>query len=412
MAIEFHCPYCTAAIRVPDAFSGKKGSCPKCATKLIVPDVAPPGAPSLEESTAEAPPLAAESIPAATTASPPTTSEMPAAFVPPVVSVDDTAASPEVAISDADISSFAPAAAAPSALSRSLRKKTRRKKSQRLYAIGIPVVCFLLFFGMIGIIMILQTPELKGTLRGTVATAMQIPPKTVSWADLQMTSDEQAMAMSAFDADPEAFVSSQMTCRISLDGNGLAVDLKIGDGFSLFAVNPTNDMTAASWLRDHQVQLNKQRLQQIAAAGAELCQDKITRSAGTPVVFNAERYRDAFGLNTHVKALGFAVEAVAQERKSLCVHENSSGMLYFALPNGTTSFTLRGRSVDGQLLFPGEYTVTLPSIPSEPVAGDATPEDTGISPDSAAESDDKVMQEDQPTKMELSPDAEPPQMVK
>ena len=39
MAIEFNCPYCTAAIRVPDAYAGKQGRCPKCDTKLLIPYV-------------------------------------------------------------------------------------------------------------------------------------------------------------------------------------------------------------------------------------------------------------------------------------------------------------------------------------------------------------------------------------
>ena len=37
MAIEFDCPYCTAAIRVNDTAAGKRGACPKCGTSLIVP---------------------------------------------------------------------------------------------------------------------------------------------------------------------------------------------------------------------------------------------------------------------------------------------------------------------------------------------------------------------------------------
>ncbi|MEX0716942.1 MAG: hypothetical protein WD066_10155 [Planctomycetaceae bacterium] len=37
MAIEFHCPYCTAAVRVADSAAGKRGTCPKCAQKVMVP---------------------------------------------------------------------------------------------------------------------------------------------------------------------------------------------------------------------------------------------------------------------------------------------------------------------------------------------------------------------------------------
>ena len=37
MAIEFDCPYCTAAIRIGDQAAGKQGACPKCGTTLVVP---------------------------------------------------------------------------------------------------------------------------------------------------------------------------------------------------------------------------------------------------------------------------------------------------------------------------------------------------------------------------------------
>ncbi|MEX1095897.1 MAG: hypothetical protein WED34_07600 [Planctomycetales bacterium] len=37
MAIEFHCPYCTAAIRVADTAAGKRGRCPKCAQRVMIP---------------------------------------------------------------------------------------------------------------------------------------------------------------------------------------------------------------------------------------------------------------------------------------------------------------------------------------------------------------------------------------
>ena len=42
MAIEFSCPYCTAVIRVEDTAAGKQGLCPKCQTRLIVPNAPRP----------------------------------------------------------------------------------------------------------------------------------------------------------------------------------------------------------------------------------------------------------------------------------------------------------------------------------------------------------------------------------
>ena len=67
MAIQFNCPYCTAAIQVPDASAGKLGRCPKCETRLRIPSIAPP------EPAAPAPPAAAvppPQPPAPTTANP------------------------------------------------------------------------------------------------------------------------------------------------------------------------------------------------------------------------------------------------------------------------------------------------------------------------------------------------------
>ena len=37
MAIQFNCPYCTVTIQVPDNAAGKKGTCPQCGTKVLVP---------------------------------------------------------------------------------------------------------------------------------------------------------------------------------------------------------------------------------------------------------------------------------------------------------------------------------------------------------------------------------------
>ncbi len=368
MAIEFNCPYCAAAIRVPDAYSGKKGSCPKCQKKLLVPNIVPPAhteaanSPELEAPTTNVP------------ASQPTPTNqagaqaIPAAVPVPVPAVPELPISP---VPETGLPVFAAPATNTTSMSKRLKKKTKRSKSQRLYSIGIPVVCFLMFFGVVAIIMNVQQPELKGTLRASRAIRMQIPTASFPLADLGFTGDQQAAVQAAFETETESFVSSQMTCRINSDGTNLVVDVSIGDGFMWFAVNPSNDLTLSDWIRQNKVSLNSSRLQHTIEAGKELCNDKLRKASGETVVFDAERYRDGFGLNAHVKAFGYAVEAIAAPRKSVCVHEDANGTMYFALPEDTKSFKLQGRSFGGAALFPGEYEVqvlgedTLPAPATE-----------------------------------------------
>ena len=62
MAIEFDCPYCTATIRVPDAYGGKQGRCPKCDTRLLVPLVVRPGSTTVPDASSS--PITANQSPA------------------------------------------------------------------------------------------------------------------------------------------------------------------------------------------------------------------------------------------------------------------------------------------------------------------------------------------------------------
>lgn len=361
MAIEFHCPYCTATIRVPDEFSGKRGSCPKCSTRLIVPTIQPPPVQSTPDAVGPTDASGSVSVPDTMAVSdlPGVTPQSPVAVpgpsepgsIPPLMGQPPLEAAAELA--SLPVSPLK---------STSLRRKARRKKSQRVYALAIPIGCFVMFFGVVGIIMMMQKPELKGTLRGTIARRMEIPSRSVSLAQLELTTDEEAQTALAFETDPESFVSSQMTCRIQLDGSALAIELQAGSGFSWFTVNPSTDLTLAEWIRDNTVAINTARLRQMTDAGKELCRDKILKASGTPVVFDAEKYRDGFGLNAHVGAFGYVVEAVTKNRRTPCAHEDTKGILYFALPDDTQEFRLRGRSVgSGSQLFPGEYVVQVSS---------------------------------------------------
>ena len=364
MAIEFHCPYCTAVIRVPDAFGGKSGSCPKCATKLLVPAIAPKIGQQANPPMADA----AEHAPVAP--------NLKTEFPP---DGHDLSTAPESCDAPGVADIPMPNADSRPSVTRSLRKKQRRRKSQRIFAVAIPVVCFLLLIGVLGVIFFATEPELTGTLIGSNAGKFDLPSATVSLTQLGLPPLEQAGAQDAFKNDPEAFMSSQMTCRIRIDGSDVITDITIGDGFSLFLVNPAVDQHLSKWINTHKIQINSERLLRLTENGANLCRDKMAKFAGSPVVFDAQLYRDDFGLNTHVRAFGYIVEAVTEQRRSRCVHEDTNGTLYFVLPETTSHFTLQGRKIDSSTLqFPGQYlvSVTTKAIPPATSADKAPPNDS------------------------------------
>ena len=379
MAIEFHCPHCSAAIRVPDAYSGKKGSCPKCSQKLLVPDVVPPTAVATAPASPPAVPSSDDSVAAI-------------GSVPPKVA--DAAEIFGGVASQADaMPVFVPPPVNQPSISRKLKRKTRRKKSQTLYTWGIPAVCLMLFFSVVAFLMYQLEPELKGTLKGSVATVMEIPTATMSWSDFELTPQEMEVAKSSFEAR-ESFISAQMACRISSgSGAGLDVDFEIGEEFSWYLVNPINDLILSDWIRDNAQQLNTRRIKEVTQAGTQLCRDKIRKANGEPVVFAADVYRDNFGINSHVNAFGSVVEAIADNRASLCFHEDSNGTLYFALPSGTTMFLLRGRSFGGPALFPGEYTVFVDAASTSSIVPESTTEPHTESSDEMTDESEMPMED-------------------
>lgn len=381
MALEFNCPYCSVAIRVPDQHAGKRGKCPKCETQLIVPSLpTPPAAqPATQHPTA---PTAAPTAPAPPTgdfppAGNPGTVDTGPVFGPPDADSTIIPPQPESQITEA-VPTVTPAAGSGS-VSRRLRRKTRRRGSQQLLMWLIPVVCLGAFLGVIAVVTNLQTPELKGSLRGSRALKLELPPAVVSRSLLQLSDEQKVEVVAAFASGPESFVSPQMVCRIAVTEGSLTVELTPGEGFAWFGVNPGNNLPLMDWIRDHRESLNQSRVNWLSRAVTELAEDKLQKASGQPVQFAAIEYRNGVGVNAHVKAFGYVIEAIADDKQSLGFHEDSNGTVYFALPEDTQSFVIRGRTINGQQLFPGEYTVK--------VSAAAADEDAASNTDSSAQED-------------------------
>ena len=383
MAIEFNCPYCTAPIRVPDTYSGKKGSCPKCATKLLVPDVGPQAAPPQAAPPQVAPPQAAPPQAAPPQAAPPQAAPPQAA--PPQAAPAQAAPHQVGAFNfgeEATPTEPPPKFAEPpptTNVSKRLKKKQRRGKSQQMFTMGIPLVLFAIFLTVIGILTLAEKPDLTGELAGATFAVQDIPIATVAASECGLRGAAVTKVIDGFSSAPETLSGTWNRCVISAEKKSLTVTVRAVSGAGWFTVNPQENAVLSKWIRDHRVETNRQRIKLISETGTELCAMKLERLNGASPRIPATRIRDNFALAAHVQSFGFAVEAVVGSRATMCAHEDVKGTLYFALPEDTTEFTLRGRSLEqgGPRLFPGEYIVKLTTSSAEDSeTGDETKAET------------------------------------
>ena len=147
MAIEFDCPYCTATIRVPDAFGGKQGRCPKCDTHLLVPLVVRPGSPTVADTAAAS-----------------------GDVVPDIVS-DTNSQTEELFFNP--ISPGNPG----------VRRRRMRRRPSRALVIGMPVICFLVLLAIIAY-SLTGTLPLTGEFAAKPLVERSLPRVTIPWSEI------------------------------------------------------------------------------------------------------------------------------------------------------------------------------------------------------------------------------------
>lgn len=350
MAIEFDCPYCTATIRVPDAYGGKEGRCPKCSTRLLVPTVVRPGASS--------PAVAGQPVnPAAVNPAAPS-----GAVVPGV----DAAGSP------ADPSSLTfPDPRRP--VTTPSKRKGRRRPSRAL-VIGMPVLGFLILLGIIGYVVTTLAPTLSGDLSAVRINNESVSRALITWSETGLDETQQATLREALRATPEVLTSELMTCRLIGTEDGISVQLTNAASTEWVAIETASDQGKALglWLRKERNTLNMARVAELHAAVKKYCADKLAQLDGSKVTLDAILIRDDVALNAGGGPLSFATQAVIGKRIIRCAAESEQGQLLVCVPKGTLAFELTGRAgKDGKILFAGRYNVIVnPTAPKPPASSD------------------------------------------
>lgn len=409
MAIQFNCPSCGAMIRVPDNAAGKKGTCPQCSEKLLVPVVVPAAM------TAAPPPFSPQPVftpqPVAATssgrvelprldlsvgdASPfgavpglqPLASPGFPAFEPP----ESRGAVPE-AIPQLGLPPLAVNSTDTKAASRSRKKPARKGRSP--WDFIIPVVCFGVLFGFLGWSLWKAEPKLEGSLEAHSVSDLRVRPGVIPGVVSGLSESDLGEVLRHLKAEPARWASS--ASRMTLKGTDTGVEVTIDPGTAshFVRVEPAKNPAFRTYITQHAKQLDKPRVDSIAEHAPQLFAAwKVQFDRHDPLT-DQKSHRDLVALPALVSGVGYHLEAVVRGTVHPCVYEDEEGGVYFLLPNATKSFVLQGRRVAGVLTLPAHYQVKLTGSVAAPEARDDAGKASQSKTKEAREADNEGMNPD------------------
>lgn len=348
MAILFHCPYCTASVKVPDSAAGKLGECPKCGTKIRIPAV-------------EIPPAAA-----APAAPPPPIPQIPVAAPP---------GGPE-SFDFSRLETGAPKTEAP-------RRTVAVKKSGGSgRTVGLLVMLALLILAGVGGWLILKNqPIYAAAVAGTHAPAGQGISVSVPWATVNVEQSRQPPVVEYFKRHQTAILSNILKIEIAASINGLEIRALPLEGTEIIGVDPYGTPDIKKFLLANETAWDATRRQVLAQFGKDLCDNVLDAQLKGGKVSNISDYRDVVALNSLVRGLGRHVLAGSDQKLYPCIFEDKDGKLYFVVPIGTRDLVVTEKTFEGQphVLPSGfrlDVSVAPPAAGVTPMAPAAEPAST------------------------------------
>ncbi len=392
MAIEFQCPQCSVAIRVPDSASGKQGTCPGCGIKLLVPVVeippvnaapvtdavpppaiAPPAPPEVVPPPVQFPaqtPL--PGMPPQTPASPPApaASQFPVAPQPGIRNVQ--AGTPFDSPTSGSVAGQAgnpaapfpqqPIVAGPTPIASSVRRRARRKSS----ALWFPVLCGIGLVIGVGWLWIPRA-NISGNRTAEFVTLVDgLPPKQIPASLADVKASIRKRVLERFADDSEWLRSSHAEVEFSASNDSVVV--RVVEGRQTRFVRFRIDQGLREWYEAHGQQLDDDHKAELGKALTEFLEAWDVAIRNRTGVDNVMRFRDSVGLSGCVYGLGYNVSARVDGKLHPCVYEDDHS-LYFLLPRDAKDFQIVGFHANGDPAdFPGEYQVTI-KAPSKPAPG-------------------------------------------
>ncbi|MBC7820515.1 MAG: hypothetical protein IAG10_26825 [Planctomycetaceae bacterium] len=383
MAIQFNCPYCTVTIQVPDQAAGKKGTCPQCGTKVVVP--MPKNAPPVEAAPAPpafvpppppAPVFAPNAVPQQMPFAPQPTMPFPGYSPAPGMPFGFDPNQPQAAPQGypgpagfAPMPTFVPAPLAPTQEEPpSVAKKYKRKLKRRggpavwgpLVAVVVIVAGLAFYYMKPG-----AKPDLlSGKLTGTRLAKGKLEPALVhrEWVD---GIDEETLAnvLKQMEKRTVKFRSSNDLISMTFQGSpeGLKVLATAGPSAELIAVDLSSNKALDKWHQKHAAKLSDQCQKNVARSAKKFVQEWAQAEATRDTNHSFGHFHDELGLAALTMGLGAEVVAIVGKTMHGCVAQQQ-GMLYFLLPAGTDRFELQGREHGkNNVVFPGHFVVNVES---------------------------------------------------
>lgn len=332
MELEFNCPYCTVAIRVGIESAGKIGRCPKCDTKLRIPEV--PDV-DLREVSPQIAPLEVVS------------DEFVAPATVPIVA-------PPVASQ--------PAAWVPSVDPNSKAEKLRRKRRQ-----GSPILAMIapMLFGGIFLLCLVgywwwTQPTFRGDIDGQVLDSQYALAVTLDGPANGAPAEPFHSWMAQLFQFPVRMVDQEQLVGVrylSKDGKHLTVLLEPGEQTELVQVPLTSITNVGDFYADHISRMDEGRQAELTSALIAVCDDWMAIKDDPEPKQNLAAYTETLAYNAHVRGLGRVCEAVIDQKLYPCVGENAQQELVFLVPKGTDMFEVRERKE--LRVFPSPLQVTV-----------------------------------------------------
>ncbi len=376
MAIQFNCPYCTVTIQVPDNAAGKKGTCPQCGTKVLVPapknsppqPAAPSPPPSFSPPTAApnfAPPSAPMFAPQPTMpmAGYPATPGMPFGFdphqpmqAPPgyAAPFGFTQAPPFVPATQMAMESEAP--------SDSTYSSKRRKPQGNPVLWGV-IAVLVIVIGVGAFIFLkpgVKLNPLSGTLTGTRITKSKLQPAIVH-RDWLEGIDEETVGTVLKQMEKRTVTLRSDTVVLKFQGatEGIKITATPGLHADLVAVDVSSHKALNTWQQKQGAKLGEQHQKELIRTAKSFVQEWAKAEAAGEKKLDFSRFHDSLGLAAMTSGLGAEAIAIVNRIPHSCVAEQQ-GLLYFLIPPGTEQFELQGREDSkGNFAFPGRFVVDV-----------------------------------------------------
>ncbi|HSG70573.1 MAG TPA: hypothetical protein VLA12_09170, partial [Planctomycetaceae bacterium] len=332
MPIEFSCPHCQAQIRVADGAGGKRGTCPQCRQKLVVPMTSTKPVPAPDPAP---PPVQFRS------AEPDPEPNVPVArpeSVPP--ETFPTFEEPQKKTSYA----------------RKLREKKRRSAGSYL----VPLICGGILFGTFYWYIFHSKPALTGTLEAVVLTRPVLPEGTITQAGLSVDPEAFERVRESLEQQNFSLFDQHRLAEVELSANrsGLVVRVRPTSAARIISVT-LSDPELQKYVATHAREFNDVRVQQIETSAEDFIRSWDGKSDDQRKKLpNLGDYRADMALASMVSGFGYHVALWYGTTSYPCVGVGSAGELYFCVPKSVDQFVLKGHQpTPDSLLFLGEYTL-------------------------------------------------------